>query len=148
MDTHHEELKEIDKLATMHPGQHKTFASILQSYLSRRTLLKGTLANLVLAYANPRLGSAAEAKGAGFIPLQHSSADKLLVPEGYEYNIVMRWGDPVAADAGAFDPAAQQPVTQAGQFGYNADFVGFLSLPYNSRNSDRGLLVVNHEYTN
>jgi len=146
MNRRQEEREENEQTGTMQPSQPKTFASILQGYLSRRTLLKGTLASLALAYASPPPAPAAEE--AGFAPLPHSDADQLLVPEGYEYNVVIRWGDPVSADTGAFDPAAQQPAMQAGQFGYNADFVGFLPLPYDSRNSDRGLLVVNHEYTN
>jgi secreted PhoX family phosphatase len=80
--------------------------------------------------------------------LAHSTEDKLLIPDGYEFNVLIRWGDPIFPDAPAFDPRAQQPAKQARQFGYNADFIGFLPLPVGSRNSARGLLVVNHEYTN
>jgi uncharacterized protein len=130
------------------PSQNDTFESILQAYMSRRTLLKGAAASLLLAYASPLRCSSAEVGTPGFTPLTHSTADKLLVPEGYEYNVVIRWGDPLLADTPAFDPRGQQAATQAQQFGYNADFVGFLPLPEGSRNSDRGLLVVNHEYAN
>jgi uncharacterized protein len=53
----------------------------------------------------------------------------------------------VFPDTPAYDPRAQQPAIQARQFGYNADFIGFLPLPAGSPNSECGLLVVNHEYT-
>jgi secreted PhoX family phosphatase len=116
--------------------------------MSRRTLLKGAIASIVLAYANPLQHPRAEAGSTRFMPLTHSAEDRLLVPEGYQYNVIIRWGDPVLPDTAAFDPRAQRPATQARQFGYNADFIGFLPLPVGSQNSDRGLLIVNHEYTN
>jgi hypothetical protein len=72
----------------------------------------------------------------------------LLVPEGYVYNVIIRWGDPITASAKEFDPTSQTPDQQMRQFGYNCDFVGFLPLPPGSQNSTHGLLVVNNEYTN
>ena len=129
-------------------SQHETFAAVLHAYMSRRTLLKGAMASLVLAHASPLARSGAAAGGEGFVPLTHSTEDKLLIPDGYQYNVIIRWGDPVLSDTPAFDPRAQQPAIQARQFGYNADFIGFLPLPAGSANSERGLLVVNHEYTN
>jgi uncharacterized protein len=106
------------------------------------------MASLVLAYASPLTRSSTAAESKGFVPLTHSTEDKLLIPDGYQYNVIIRWGDPVFPDTPAFDPRAQQPAIQARQFGYNADFIGFLPLPAGSMNSERGLLVVNHEYTN
>lgn len=136
-----------EDVAPLNPTQNETFESILQAYMSRRTLLKGAVTSLVLAYANPLRRS--DAAGApGFTPLTHSTEDKLLVPPGYEYQVLIRWGDPVILDTPGFDPRAQTPAKQARQFGYNADFIGFLPLPYGTRHSDQGLLVVNHEYTN
>jgi uncharacterized protein len=137
-----------EDITTSNPTSNETFASILQAYMSRRTLLKGAVTSLVLAYASPWLRSSAEAGSAGFTSLTHSMEDKLLVPSGYEYQVLIRWGDPVIPDTPRFDPQAQTPAKQARQFGYNADFIGFLPLPYGTHNSDHGLLVVNHEYTN
>ncbi|WP_150122298.1 alkaline phosphatase PhoX, partial [Sulfitobacter sp. HI0129] len=67
------------------------------------------------------------------------------VAEGYDAQILLRWGDPVTADAPEFDVMNQTPEAQLRQFGYNNDYVGFLPLGDDGK---RGLLCVNHEYTN
>ncbi len=148
MSDNHEGYTGNEDISTSPHTQHETFESVLQAYMSRRTLLKGAVSSLVLAYASPLLHSDAEAGDTGFTPLTHSTEDKLLVPPGYESQILIRWGDPVIPDTPGFDPRRADPAKQARQFGYNADFIGFLPLPFGTRNSDHGLLVVNHEYTN
>ena len=76
----------------LNPTQNETFESILQAYMSRRTLLKGAVTSLVLAYTNPLRRS--DAAGAPeFAPLTHSTEDKLLVPPGYEYQVLICWGE-------------------------------------------------------
>jgi secreted PhoX family phosphatase len=117
--------------------------------MSRRTLLQGGLAGLVLASAGSLLPAQARGGSAPhFVALTHSIEDKLLVPDGYTHNIVIRWGDPVGLDGPEFDLAAQAPAKQALQFGYNCDFIAFMPLADVSEHSTRGLLVVNHEFTN
>lgn len=67
------------------------------------------------------------------------------VAEGYDADILLRWGDAVLPGAPEFDPAKQTAEAQSKQFGYNNDYVGFIPLD----GADyHGLLVVNHEYTN
>ncbi|QDU99182.1 PhoX family protein [Lignipirellula cremea] len=80
--------------------------------------------------------------GSGADPATHH------LPYGFRTQVVMQWGDRLFPKAPAFDAAAQTPASQLQQFGYNNDFVAFLPLPRGSQNSDHGLLVVNHEYTN
>ncbi len=85
-----------------------------------------------------------------FTPIDPQAADvaEIVVPDGYTATVLLRWGDPLTADAPEFDADNQTAEAQAMQAGYNCDFVGFLPLPEGSDSSDRGLLVVNHEYTN
>jgi len=130
------------------PSQNATFASALRGYMSRRMWLQTGLASLVVTYATPFLPAPGEAGNAGFIAVHHATEDRLIISAGYAQHIVLRWGDPVLADTPGFDPHAQSAARQARQFGYNNDFTGFLPLPYGSRHAERGLLLVNHEYTN
>ncbi|MEU0754844.1 PhoX family protein, partial [Streptomyces albogriseolus] len=84
------------------------------------------------------------ARGLRFTPVPPNTRDAVTVPEGYRQNVVIRWGEPILRGAPAFDPERQSAKAQAGQFGYNCDFLALLPLK-GERN--RQLLVANHEYT-
>ncbi|MFJ1668301.1 PhoX family protein [Streptomyces bottropensis] len=84
------------------------------------------------------------ARGLRFTAVEPNTADTVTVPEGYEQNVVIRWGEPILRGAPAFDPENQTAKAQAGQFGYNNDFLALLPL---QGERDRKLLVANHEYT-
>ncbi|MEU6983855.1 PhoX family protein [Streptomyces sp. NPDC046324] len=84
------------------------------------------------------------ARGLRFTPVAPNTADKVTVPVGYEQNVVIRWGEPILRGAPAFDADKQTAAAQAGQFGYNNDFLSLLPLP---GERDRQILVANHEYT-
>ncbi|MEV6963002.1 PhoX family protein [Streptomyces sp. NPDC051207] len=84
------------------------------------------------------------ARGLRFAPVAPNTTDAVVVPEGYGQNVVIRWGEPILRGAPAFDPEKQTAKAQAGQFGYNVDFLALLPL-HGER--DRQLLVANHEYT-
>ncbi|MFI9549149.1 PhoX family protein [Streptomyces sp. NPDC052016] len=84
------------------------------------------------------------ARGLRYSSVAPNTADAVTVPDGYAQNVVIRWGEPILRGAPAFDPEKQTPAAQAGQFGYNNDFLALLPLP-GERN--RQLLVANHEYT-
>ncbi|ANW19157.1 PhoX family protein [Streptomyces clavuligerus] len=90
-------------------------------------------------------GHAADgARGLRFPPVAPNRNDKVTVPSGYTQDVVIRWGDPILRGAPAFDPERQSARAQAGQFGYNNDFLSLLPL-----RGERGrqVLVANHEYT-
>ncbi|MFG2130992.1 PhoX family protein [Streptomyces sp. NPDC048751] len=84
------------------------------------------------------------ARGLRFPSVAPNNADAVTVPDGYRQNVVVRWGEPILRGAPAFDPENQTAAAQAGQFGYNNDFLALLPLPGERH---RQLLVANHEYT-
>ncbi|MDX2222789.1 MAG: PhoX family phosphatase [Rhodospirillaceae bacterium] len=67
------------------------------------------------------------------------------VAAGHTAQVLLRWGDPVFADAPALAPGAMTAAAQGRQFGTDCDFIHFAPLPMGSDNSDHGLLCVNHE---
>ena len=46
--------------------------------------------------------------------------DDFVVPQGYTWQPIIRWGDPLFSNAPVFDINGQTPAAQALQFGYNA----------------------------
>ncbi|GEP05377.1 dTDP-glucose 4,6-dehydratase [Methylobacterium oxalidis] len=130
-------------------GAHPTLDDLIAVRLSRRDLMRGALAASALtAGLGAPLLSAEEAEAAGsfaFPEIEAGVDETHHVAEGYEADILLRWGDPLFSDAAPLDPRAQDAERQRRQFGYNNDFVGYLPI---GGSSEHGLLVVNHEYTN
>ena len=137
------------------PSNSPTLGDMIAARLSRRDLMQGLVAVAVASeIAVPRALHAAEAK-----PSEVNTASRFAFPElavapgsathhvaeGYDADVLIRWGDAVLADAPPFIPGTPDANAQARQFGYNNDFVGFIPL---DGHADHGLLVVNHEYTN
>jgi secreted PhoX family phosphatase len=136
------------------PTDTPAFADILAERLSRRGFLAAAsiwaAAGGVAMATSPLAISDALANGPttlGFLEIKHGNDERLHVPEGYDAEVLIRWGDKVLPDAPAFDPLNQTAAAQAKQFGYNNDFIGYFPLPFGTRNSDGGLLAINHEYT-
>jgi uncharacterized protein len=130
-----------------------TMGEIIGARYNRRELLRGALAvTAISATVSPlALATADKAKAAEdatpsfrFTEVTAGSDDRHYIAEGYDADILIRWGDPVLPGAPAFDPTKQTADAQARQFGYNNDYLGYIPL----EGSRRGLLVVNHEYTN
>ncbi|MFR9750412.1 PhoX family protein [Nocardia sp. 004] len=134
------------------------FGDIISS-LNRRGLIKGGAAAVLAVGAGsvlaacgddsepaatqePTTGSAGT--GTGFTAVAPNTEDAVVIPEGYEQSVVIRWGDPLFEDAPAFDFDKQTAAAQAEQFGYNNDFAALLPI---EGQANSYLLVVNHEYT-
>ncbi|WP_336744064.1 PhoX family phosphatase [Aureimonas altamirensis] len=137
----------------LNPTHNRTMGEIIAARFSRRSFLQGSLAaTAIAATVSPlALAAAVDAKAStaasrfDFAEVVAGVDADHHVAEGYDADVLLRWGDRLFADAPEFDPTAQSPEAQARQFGYNNDYVGFIPL---DGADDRGLLVVNHEYTN
>lgn len=145
------QLEEADG-APRNPTDNPTMGEIIAKRFSRRGFLQGSLAvSAIAATVSPlALLTAEHAKADSgsafsFKEVEAGVDDKHHVAEGYDADVLLRWGDPLFPDAPAFDPLKQTADAQAKQFGYNNDYVGYIPL---EGSSTHGLLVVNHEYTN
>jgi secreted PhoX family phosphatase len=134
-----------------HSG-NRTMGEVIAARFSRRDFLGGSLAvSAIAATVGPAALLTAETARAAspsrfsFSEVTAGVDEKHHVAEGYDADVLLRWGDPLFADAPEFDPLIQTAEKQRRQFGYNNDYVGFVPL---EGSNTHGLLVVNHEYTN
>ena len=128
-----------------------TMGEIISRRFFRRGLLRGSLAvSAIATTVSPialLLADEARAGGKSAFSLNEVEAgvdQTHHVAEGYDADVLLRWGDPLFSDAADFDPKNQTAAAQAKQFGYNNDYVGVIPL---DGSAEHGLLVVNHEYT-
>ncbi|MFJ3407562.1 PhoX family protein [Promicromonospora sp. NPDC090134] len=157
--------------ACLHPAPNESaneyFKDVVSSVLSRRAML-GTLAVAAGAVVIGAQGATAPSAAAATLPEgrfpgtghgqglafgaidpQPVDVDALVVPEGYTWDPIIRWGDPILPGGRTFDPNNQSPEQQAKQFGYNCDYLDILPIrPGEKHRGTRGILVSNLEYTN
>jgi uncharacterized protein len=134
-------------------GVGDLFQDVLEKRLSRRDVIKSAAVAssvAIIATITPEVAAAqrAVAPRFGTIAPTEPTFDDVKVPEGYYARTLIRWGEPLTATAPTHNVWEQSAAAQSEQFGYNCDFVGYMPLPLGSSASNRGLLFVNHEYTN
>tara|TARA_R110002072_G_scaffold38138_22_gene110577 strand:+ start:5592 stop:7499 length:1908 start_codon:yes stop_codon:yes gene_type:complete len=79
----------------------------------------------------------------GFKAVAANSEDTVTVPEGYQWQVVAKWGDPLWSGVAEFDPQTRGTGhSQERAFGDNNDGMAFFT------SGGRNILVVNNEYTN
>ncbi|NPU90371.1 MAG: PhoX family phosphatase [Gammaproteobacteria bacterium] len=160
MNTRDQEIRIIDTddVGSNHSG-NPHIQDMIEARMSRRTVLSGTTAVAATGFFGGSLlaSSGAQAGGLsggeycagpvlGFAEVPASSADTLVVPEGYTAQIFAPWGTPLLPGAPAFaEDASNSAADQALQVGFNHDGMHYFPLPLFGNH--RGLLVVNHEYT-
>ncbi|WP_157619216.1 PhoX family protein [Psychromonas aquimarina] len=124
---------------------------MITTAMSRRKFLSAASVMTAGAFMSGMPVSAAAGSGSpsgsrlmGFKKVDVSTADSFVVPEGYEANVLIRWGDPLFADAPQFDPTGNaKAADQALQFGDNNDGMALFPL-----SQERAVLAVNNEYCN
>lgn len=146
-------------------SHNETFQEVAAAALSRRALLglgaAGAVAIAVGGLRQPAplsapgsagvggAGAAFARPAGGSLPFDaiapvNRFVDDFVVPQGYMWQPIIRWGDPLFSNAPVFDFNGQTPAAQALQFGYNADYLDIVSDP----SGKTGVLVNNHEYCN
>jgi uncharacterized protein len=150
--------------ACAHPvpnqSDNEYFGDVVRAQVSRRGLLGAGVAGVAAVAglgltAAPASAAPAPAVPAGrtrppadgtalsFNAIPPNQLDAIVVPNGYDWSVLIRWGEAVLPGAPEFAFDRQSYAAQLRQFGYNNDFVAMLPL-----GRDEALLYVNHEYTN
>ena len=128
---------------------------LIEARISRRGMIGGTAAAAAAGFLGaatlPSDEASAHGRGPrrvliGFEEVPPSSDDTLVVPEGYTWHALIPWGTPLLPGAPPFaEDASNTAAEQALQIGFNHDGMHYFPLPLFG--DYRGLLVVNHEYT-
>jgi len=139
------------------PPPAPAFAALLEQRLTRRSILEAAaLTPFVVGGGALFTSAATRAEGASalaFKPIAGSKADEVILPPGYTYDVVARWGESLFSkvpdldaaklrDGILFEPHAA--TLQRSWFGQNCDAIHFFPL---DERGTRGILCVNNEYT-
>lgn len=146
-----------------------TFDAILARRYARRDVLRGAIAGSTLAALPAALlaGCGGDSNSPdvsptpqtptpqtpppgklAFTSIPVATSDTVTVPPGYTARVLYAWGDPVSNGPQFKQDASNTAEEQALQAGMHHDGIWFFPLPLgNVQESRRGLLAMNHEYT-
>jgi uncharacterized protein len=146
------------------PTDNPGLDGMIRARINRRQVLGGGIAAAAVGFFGGSLvgSSPAEASvvsgvtrraaspggslGFGEVPV--STDDIVHVPAGYVCEVLIPWGTPLFANSTAWAPdGSNSAAHQAGQVGFNHDGMHFFPLAGGRHANERGLLVLNHEYT-
>lgn len=129
------------------PPDQTDFDGVLDRALTRRSFLGGGVAFSTVAFimgttALTPMPSRASSR-LTFDPVKASTADTVIIPNGFKWHVVASWGDPLWSDGAPFDdPTRGNGSTQERAFGDNNDGMSFFT------DQGRHYLVINNEYVN
>ena len=140
------------------PTSNPHLIDLIDARLSRRTVIGGAMAAGVGVFLGGGLtagsslaapAAAAKRRGLlGFTEVPASDADAITVPSGYAWDVLIPWGTPLTSSTAAFaEDASNTSADQEHQVGFNHDGMQYFPLTNAHKGSRRGLLVLNHEYT-
>ncbi|EDL53107.1 hypothetical protein VSAK1_25595 [Vibrio mediterranei AK1] len=129
--------------------QEPEFNRFVEAAMSRRRFLKATGAAGTAGFfaASPISQAVANTMPSksqliGFDAIPISTTDTVEVPEGYQADVLISWGDAIRKGAPAFSQSNNAQAQEL-QFGDNNDGMTFFLI-----SNGRAVLVVNNEYTN
>lgn len=155
------------------PTENTPFESVLNTYVSRRKVVAGTLAGSTAAFLAPAAHAGwgygfgkhkrnRNQELVGFKPVAISDVTdttQLTISDDYEYQVLIPWGTPIepgATDAYEGDPNSRPTAKQAAlQTGLGHDGMWFFPMdlrhgrrygPHYPLRNDAGMLCINHEY--
>lgn len=136
---------EYDEL--INPRAEETdFDVIVETALSRRGFLGGVLSFGLGSFLVGTTALTREANAAdrfGFAQVPANTDDTITLPEGFEWQPVVQWGDPLWSDVPEFDDATRgTAASQARAFGDNNDGMSIFT------RDGRTVMAINNEYTN
>lgn len=122
------------------------FDRIVEVALSRRGFLGGVMRFGLGSFLVSTAMSTQKAQASdrfGFDQVAASTSDTITLPEGFEWEPLVQWGDPLWSDAPEFDDDTRgTAASQARAFGDNNDGMAFFA------KNGRTVMAVNNEYTN
>lgn len=127
-----------------HRPEHNDFDFVVDEAISRRGFIGGVLTFGVGAFVTSSFsGAHAGSTPFGFDAVPASTADTITVPEGYEWDVAIKWGDPLWSNSLKFDePTRGTAASQALAMGDNNDGMALFQI------DGKSVLVANNEYTN
>ena len=154
------------------PSNNRPFDSVLNAFISRRKVVKGTLAGSTAAFLAPAAsakwgfgygyGKNKNKQLVGFKPVAISDVvdtTKPTISDDYQYQVLIPWGTPIEPGATAEyqgDPNSRPSSSEAAlQTGLGHDGMWFFPMDmrqarrYGHRypmQNDAGMLCINHEY--
>lgn len=144
-----------DTLCNTSSNEH--FSTIVEIDEKRREILKGGSALAVASFFGlPALtwsekSAAFSSPIVGFEAVPVSIEDIVKVPKNYSVQVLYAWGDPISNGPEFKGDASNTAEDQELQSGMHHDGMHFFPLPFpmpgRKARSDRGILVINHEYT-
>ena len=147
-------MQDTDDIGSNNSG-NPHLADVIATRIKRRSFLGGSLAVAATGFlGGAALASTTSNNGLsrgipprlGFPEVPTSTADTIVVPQGYKWHVLAPWGTPLLPGAAAFrEDASNSAADQALQVGFNHDGMHYFPLP--KFGNSRGLLVLNHEYT-
>lgn len=144
--THDLSFDEYDEVINPRP-EETDFDTIVEVAIARRGFLSGvlTFSAGTFVMGTSALVNTAEAATDrfGFTAVAANTDDTLTVPEGYTWDMLVKWGDPLWSKGTEFDEATRGTgESQALAFGDNNDGMSVFVI------DGREILVANNEYTN